>query len=425
MQYSDDFFHGRMLRRRAFSTVMSHRFANICVVAISGLWAASVVAQTQGLEGRFYSEKERYMVGEPVTFNIEIKNTGKQSVSLPAKASTRCLDTYEFSVTGSGAACSAVWDSACEDDESALAPGDAIHGQWPLDSWYRFEREGKYQVSATRHVPVRNGRGEIQDFTFSSKFDVLLEPTDTVRVQAILQDFERNLHSSDPDVRHAALDVLATSAPAFFQDAALRLSHDEDPFVVLHAVAALGQINTIETRAALAAVIAPGKSTAESSPNRPVTDYGVVRIRAIEALGRSGDDSYQSLIERYTDDKNEFVQLAAMIAIAQLGKTEAVPELHRFLLSSDPVTRKNAAYGLRYSTSPGAIEVLIDGIPDKNSDVQERVLTSLKEITGQSFGNSAADTTSAQKLKNEWLLWWAAHKETFVIPELKFLCEMK
>jgi len=391
---------------------------------ICALWFGSLAVSAQDLQGRFYPEKERYMVGEPVTFNVEIKNTGRQIVSLPAKGSPKCLDTYEFSVSGAGPACSATWDPACQDDESALAPGDAIHGQWPLDSWYRFEREGKYQVRVTRHIPVRNSGGEVQDFTFSSKFEVRLDPTDPARVQGILQDFERNLHSSDPDARHAALDVLATSAPIFFETTALGLSHDEDPFVVIHAVAALGRINTPETRAALAEIIAPGKSSAESAPDKPVTDFGVARIRAIEALGRSGDNNYEGLIERYTDDNNEFVQLAAMVAIAQLGKAEAVPRLQRLLLSADPVTRRNAAYGLRYSTAPDAVEALIGAIPDKNPSVRERVLTSLKEITGQSFGDSATDATSAQKLQNEWRLWWAAHKEKFVIPEPKFLCDM-
>src|SRR5579872_814317 len=394
------------------------------VLMICGLWFASLSVSAQDLQGRFYPEKERYMVGEPVTFNLEIKNTGTQIVSLPAKGPAKCLDTYEFSLSGSGSACSATWDAECNDDESALGPGDTMRGQWPLDFWYRFEREGKYQVSITRHIPVRHSRGEVQDFTFSSKFEVRLDPTDQARVQGILQDFERNLHSGDPDVRHAALDVLSTSAPVFFESTALRLSHDEDPFVVIHAVAALGRINTPATRAALAEIIAPGKSSAESAPDKPVTDLGVARIRAIEALGRSGDNNYEGLIERYTDDNNEFVQLAAMVAIAQLGKAEAVPQLQRFLLSADPVTRKNAAYGLRYSTAPDAVETLIEAVPDKNLNVQERVLTSLKEITGQSFGDSATDSTSAQKLQNEWRVWWAAHKEKFAMPELKFLCDM-
>jgi len=394
-------------------------------LAIGAIWLSSMSASAQDLQGRFYPEKDTYVVGEPVLFNVEIKNTGKQIVYLPAKGSNKCLDTYDFSVSGSGPVCSARWDAVCQDDEQALDPGDAIHGQWPLENWYRFEHEGKYQVRATRHTPVRNSRGEIQDFTFSSKFEVNLKPADPLRVQSILQDFEKKLHSGDPDVRHAALDVLANTAPSYFEATALRLSRDEDPFVVLHAVVALGRLNTPEARAALADVLAPGKSSAESAPNKPVTDYGVARIRTIEALGRSGDSSYLGLIERYADDKNEYVQLAAMVAIAQLGKAEAVPQLQHFLLDTDPVTRKNAAYGLRFSTAPDAVDTLIDAIGDKDLRVRDRVLTSLREITGQSFGDGTPDAASAQKTQNEWRLWWNAHKDNFVIPEMIFLCDVK
>src|ERR1700733_14067805 len=114
---------------------------------------------------------------------------------------------------------------------------------------------GKVRGSATRHVPIRNSRGEIHDFTFSSKFEVNLEPADPLSVQRILQEFERNLRSSDPDVRHAALEVLATTAPGYFESTALRLSRDEDPFVVLHAVAALGRMNAPEDKRGFCVVV--------------------------------------------------------------------------------------------------------------------------------------------------------------------------
>ena len=87
---------------------------------------------------------------------------------------------------------------------------------------------------------------------------------------------------------------------------------------------ALGRINTLETRAALADVITTGKAYTD--------DEISARIRAIEALGRSGDVSYLGLIQQYVDDKDEHIQLTAMVAIAELGKTEAVPQLQRFSL---------------------------------------------------------------------------------------------
>jgi HEAT repeat protein len=272
-------------------------------------------------------------------------------------------------------------------------------------------------VSVTHHRPIRSSRGDFQDFTFSSKFEVKLESPDPVRVQGILQEFERTLHSSDSEVRHSALDVLATTAPIYFQGIALRLSRDKDAFAVAHAVAALGRMNTPETRAALADVITTGDATTE--------DEIVARIRAIEALGRSGDASYQGLIEHYLNDKNEHIQLAAMVAVSQLGKDEAVPQLQRFFFSTDPVTRKNAAYGLRFSMTSEAVEPLINAIGDKDANVRERVLTSLKELTGHSVGDSAPDGTSPEKTQESWRTWWRANKGKLALPKLEFLCHMK
>jgi hypothetical protein len=397
------------------------RTCTILLLASAGSLVSSQ-ASGQELEGRFYLEKDSYVVGEPVLFNMELQNTGKEMIFINGKNRGDCVDSYDFEVSGSGTACSARWDPGCQDDEFGLGPGEVYKGQWPLDSWYHFEREGKYDVTATRHIPVRSSRGEIHDFTFASKFQLKLEPSDSIRVQTALQEFERNLHSSDPEIQHRALDVMATTAPTYFESTALRLCHDEDLFVVAHAVEALGRLNTPEARAALAEVLGSGKSPKESAPDRPVSDFGLVHIRAIEALGRSGDSSYQGVIERYLDDANEYVQLAAMVAIAQLGRDQAVLQLQRFLLNPDPVTRKNAVYGLRYSTAQTAIGTLIDAISDKDAQVRERALASLREVTGQAIGAAAA---SPESIQGEWQTWWEAHKDKFALPKLQFLCRMK
>jgi hypothetical protein len=371
----------------------------------------------QDLQGRFSSEKDSYMVGEPALFNVEIKNSDTEVVYLHAKNPDKCQDTYEFFVQGAGSGCGHKWDTECADEPEPLAPGDTFRGQWPLNYWFQFDHDGKYEVTATRHIPIRSTRGTLQDFTFSSKFEIKIDPVDPARVQSILQVFERNLHSTDPDVRHSALDVLATTAPDYFQAVALRLARDEDAFVVMHAVGALGRINTPETRAALADVITTGEATTD--------DQKIARIRAIEALGRGGDSGYEGLIGHYLDDKYEFIQLAAMVAVAELGKAEAVPQLQRFFSSADPVVRKNAAYALRFSLTPEAVEALIDAIADKDVKVRERVLTSLNELTGHSVGDSALNGASPEKLQEAWRSWWRTNKGKLTLPEhLEFLCHL-
>jgi HEAT repeat protein len=376
-----------------------------------------VCASAQELQGRFYLEKGKYMLGEPVLFNVDIKNVGSEAVYANAKNPRGCVDRYEFFITGRGSGCGENWVPDCQDDTEVLKPGESIHGQWELDSWYQFEREGTYEVTATRHLPIQSIRGDFQDFTFSSKFEVTLEAPDPVRVQEILQQFEGNLHNNDPEVRHSALDVLATTAPAYFQNTALTLSRDKDPFVVFHAAAALGRINTPETRAALADIITSRESTNEYEM--------IARIRALEGLGHSGDDSYLSLVSHYMDDSNEHIQLIAMIAVVELGKGPVVPQVQRFLLDPNPVHRKNAAQALRFSTTPEAVGALIGAISDKDTGVKDSALASLAQLTGHSVTEAKEGANDPVQLQDVWRIWWRNNKTKFVFTDLIFLCHVK
>ena len=377
----------------------------------------SVYAEAQQLEGRFTAETGSYMVGEPVLFNLEIKNTGAEIGYLHAKSPAGCLDTYEFSAQGTNSpVCSAKWNPECIDDLLPLKPGEAEQAQWPLNFWFQFEKEGEYEVSATRHIPIMSTAGEYRDFAFSSKFRFKISPLDPARVQSILQDFERKLHSDDPEIRHAALDILSTTAPEYFQDTALTVSRSKDAFAVLHAIGALERINTPETRAALGDLLTPEEPTTE--------DEIMVRVHAIESLGHSGDASYQTSIARYLENKNEHIQLAAMVAIAQLGKAEAVPQLQRFFFSPNPVFRNNVAYALSFSTTPESVEALINFVPDKDNGVRERILSSLNGLTGHSV--QGAKQMSPVQMQNAWRLWWHQNKAKVYFPDrLEFVCHMK
>lgn len=378
-----------------------------------------VYSQTEQLQGRFYGEPQTYMVGEPVLFSVDIKNAGPDSVYIHTQDSASCVDTYDFSVQKTGSAvCTARWDAACGDKPVLLKPGENEAGQWPLNYWFQFEGEGTYEVSATRHIPVMSMSGEHRDFTFSSKFSVKISPLDPARVEATLQDFEKKLYSTDPEVRHAALDVLASTSPDYFQDVALRVARSKDAFAVMHAIGALERINSPETRAALGDLL---------TTDEPKTEEEVmVRRNALQALGHCGDRGYESLIQRYLDDKNEGTQLIAMVAIAQLGRADAVSELEPFLFSANPVARKNVAWALSYSKFPEAVEVLISAIPDKDPAVRDRILASLTDLTGYSVGQAKAGNESVLGLKNRWDLWWRQNKKNVTFPDhLDFVCHLK
>lgn len=398
---------------------MSSRWFSICALIFAALHSRSpVYAQTSQLEGRFSAAAGSYMVGEPVLFNLEIKNTGTDIVYLHAKNPSGCLDTYEFSAEGHNSpVCTAKWNPDCIDNLLPLKSGESEQAQWPLNFWFQFDSAGEYEMSATRHIPIRSQAGEYRDFEFSSKFKVKISPLDPARVQSILQDFERKLHSDDPEIRHAALDVLSSTAPDYFQDIALTLSRSKDTFAVLHAIGALERINTAETRTALGDLLTPEEPATE--------DEIMVRVHAIESLGHSGDASYQISIGRYLDDKNEHIQLAAMVAIAQLGKAEAVTQLQRFFFNANPVFRNNVAYALAFSTTPESVEALINFIPDKDNGVRDRILSSLASLTGHSVQNNSKQVTPVQ-MQNAWRMWWRQNEAKVHFPDrLEFVCHMK
>jgi hypothetical protein len=88
----------------------------------------------------------------------------------------------------------------------------------------------------------------------------------------------------------------------------MTVSRSKDALAVLHAVGALERINTAETRAALGDLLTTDEAHTE--------DEILVRIHAMESLGHSGDASDQTLISLHLEDKDEHIQLAALVAIA-------------------------------------------------------------------------------------------------------------
>jgi HEAT repeats len=357
------------------------------------------------------------MVGEPLFFTTEIKNTRNEPVYLWASKDGERLDLYQFWVQGPGGACGNRWDDAGLAEPKQLQPGETYHEQWPLDHFYRLGREGKYDVTISHKLRVSSATTGVQDFSFSSKFQLKLVAADSDAVQKTIQGFERDLNSGDPEVEHAALDTMATIAPSYFLPQIMRIAHDKDPFRVMHAIAALRQMNIPEGRSVLADII-----TSRETSNQ---DEISVRFHAIQALGESGDLAYLPLVQRYTGDKINDIQLESMIAVTQLGKEATTPEVQRFSLSADPATRKNAVYALRFAMNSQAVEALIEALADKGPEVRSRAATSLQEMTGHSESLSNNNGVVPGETQNRWRKWWREnHEGTHLIEPPSFFCHL-
>jgi hypothetical protein len=384
------------------------------LIAFVVLFLSAFLSSAQELQGNFHPDKDTYMIGEPVFFTTEIKNTRNEPVYLWAQKPGDCLNLYEFSVSRFG--CTNKWDEGCVAPPMLLGPGETYREGWPLDNWYRLNHEGKYDVTISHKLRISSSSRGLEDFSFSSKFQIKLRLADSESVEKVLQKFERDLTSDDPDVEHAALDTMATTAASYFLPDVMRIAHDKDPFRVVHAIAALRQMNIPEGRAVLADIITNRETTNQ--------DEITVRFNAIQALGESGDVGYLSLVQRYTGDKIDSIQLESMIAVAQLGGDATTPQLQQFLLSPDPATRKNAAFALPFAMNRQAVDALIEALTDKETEVRKQALTSLEGMTGHS--EALSGSALPLEMQNRWRKWWRENRENArLIEPPAFVCRMQ
>jgi hypothetical protein len=383
------------------------------LIASVALSLSAFLSSAQDLRGNFHPDKDTYMIGEPAFFTTEITNTRREPVYLWAQKPGECLNLYEFSVSGFG--CTNKWDEGCMAPPMLLGPGETYREGWPLDNWYRLNREGEYDVAISHKLRISSSSRGLEDFSFSSKFRIKLRPADSESVEKVLQKLERGLNSDDPDVEHAALDTMATTAPSYFLPDVMRIAHDKDPFRVVHAIAALRQLNIPEGRAVLADIITNRETSNE--------DEISVRFHAIQALGESGDVGYLSLVQRYTGDKIDSIQLESMIAVAQLGGEATTPQLQQFLLSPDPAIRKNAAFALRFAMNRQAVDALIEALTDKEAEVRKQALSSLEGVTGHS--ETPSDSALPLEMQNSWRKWWHENRESaHLIEPPAFVCRL-
>jgi HEAT repeat protein len=365
--------------------------------------------------GRIYLEKESYAVGEPLIFTLEIKNATREAIQLYPRVPGQSLGRFSFSMQRAAGgnpapSCGATWNLGENSaDPYELKAGSTYAYQWPLDFWYRIEHEGIYKVAISGNLLFSSLQGGIQQVQFSSDVQLKVVPGEPAHVEEVLRKFEADLRSSDYDIQHNALDVLSTTAPSYFHDDIFRLARDADPFIAVHGVGALDRMNTSDARALLAEIIATRKADSPDEQN--------LRCSAIKALGNSGDASYLQMLAPYAEHANTCESEFAMIAIAKLGRENAVPLLQGFLQSPQVKQRLSAVTALRLTASPDAVDVLIGALRDKDDGVREKAASSLMILTGTSVTTPDNPTPSPLQLESLWLIWWDKHRKEAKLSE--------
>ena len=365
--------------------------------------------------GRLYLGKDSYIVGEPLMFSIEIKNATGESIQLYPNLPGQPQGNFSFSMRRTdkpGSSCEAVWNlPAGGADPSEVKAGDTYTYEWPLDFWYRVQNPGTYQTAIAGNLLFTSLRGGVQRVQFSADLQLNVVPGEPAHVKEVLSRFEADLRSPNYEVQHHALDVMATTAPAYFHDEIFRLARDEDPFIAEHGVGALQRMNTPESRALLAEIVATRKAD--------TPDDLELRCGAIKALGESGDSNYLQTLTPYMEHVNSCESKFAMIAIAQLGKQNAVPQLQGLLQSAEVKTRLNAVAALRLTAAPGAVDALIGALRDKDEGVRTAAASNLTMLTAYSVISPDQPNPTPLQLENLWLVWWGKHRKDTKLSETR------
>jgi HEAT repeat protein len=199
-------------------------------------------------------------------------------------------------------------------------------------------------VAISGNVLFSSLQGGTQRVPFSADLQLNVVPGEPAHVEEVLRKFEADLRSSDYDIQHNALDVLSTTAPSYFHDDIFRVARDKDPFIAMHGAGGLERINTSDARALLAEIISTRKGDDQDEQN--------LRCEAMHALGNSGDASYLQMLSPYTEHANSCESEFAMIAMAKLGREDAVPLLQGLLQSTQVKQRLSAISALRLTASP-------------------------------------------------------------------------
>ncbi|MCK5578124.1 MAG: HEAT repeat domain-containing protein [Planctomycetes bacterium] len=117
-------------------------------------------------------------------------------------------------------------------------------------------------------------------------------------------------------------------------------------------------------------------------------DNSLVRAQAASYLGKYKiKEAVPNLIQA-CKDKNHWVRYESVLALGQIGDTEAVATLIE-LSEDDPVVavRRGTVQSLKQIKDPKVVPALITRLEDTDPSVSRAAWLTLKEVTGQSLPN--------------------------------------
>jgi len=271
---------------------------------------------------------------------------------------------------------------------------------------------------------------------------LLKDPDSRVRVNTILalhqagsqeamETLKTMVQDSKGDMRAGAAYVIGKIAPNSMIDILADLLNDRDPRVRQNAVEALCDIESERKLELLARALGDENPEIQAIASENFQRYQTLPIEQvfscfkhlnkvaqrnfIEIVGKwKNPEALSFFVEILKEEQEDFLRLAVLEAISEVGNEEAISLLGGILREKGEPLRMNAAEALRKIASPQVVEMLLDLLRDKSVDGFGRILA---VETLELIGDEHIPKTSGKSWKNQVVQLENQSKQT--IPFLK------
>jgi hypothetical protein len=285
-----------------------------------------------------------------------------------------------------------------------VPPGKRTTLRQLLNQQFRLQ-PGAYSLHAQTTIVIRKQNlfdsPKIEQMNVSDALQVKLQHGNENELESAFRPIVTELNDPDPRRRAEAAAAITELAPPFLEGTLIELTKTN---FAHSAITALRKADTPKTRAALAQIAID-------------SDDSMLRIEAINNLGRTMDAAYLPTLFQLMESTNKAIRKASAEASGTLGGVTAVQRLSSFISDVDAETRIAGAGGLGNTRTREAVPILIGLLLDSDSDVRQTAVTNLWLLTHHAAldGNGWADVSkaeSAASVHQRWVRWWGSHGAT-------------
>lgn len=367
-------------------------------VVVFLVFALAPLASGQQVSGRFYPEKEHYLVGEPIIIDLEVVNKSPKAIEL-AEFNCAWGRANQFEVDGAPPK-KRTELYGC--GQKAIA-GDCLMGGQDIAAGGRFRErlllEGNFELDSpgNYHVKARHDFGA--NSSVVSEFDVSLRAPNPGELEAVYKPFLDDLRGRNLFVQDFAISALTQNPPPFAEAAILKLAESDNPSVATSSIEGLQKLATPATRAKLiemASMVSP--------------DY--YQQPAIQALGEIGNPADCGAMLGIASKNLNYTQAEAYIVAGRICREGAIPTLSGLIGASNSQLLMGVAGGLANTSSRDAVPSLINLLQTSDSSVRRAAADGLATLTHLTSRHGIEDEESAKRAYTDWQRWWAANGST-------------